>query len=190
MARKHCILLLGIATYFMGLAGSTIGSLHGHHGQNRDNIQPFGPVVSHSLFRVFDKPLAPEISPPNSMLHDPMIAQTDIPDHLLPELATVHAYVYSQWNLDPLDYKVTDIYRSEHNGVTHVYLRRMVKGLEVANANANFNVDSSGRIFSVGLIFPSKGFLRNSKITIPTGPKNWSTVGYRYRPRLLKPRRN
>jgi len=40
----------------------------------------------------------------------------------------------------PPAYVVTDRYTSRHNGVTHVYLRQVVDGLEVANSESNLNV--------------------------------------------------
>jgi hypothetical protein len=54
---------------------------------------------------------------------------------------------------DVADLRVTDVYRSVHTGVTHVYLRQMVKSLEVARANATVNVMPDGTILSVGSRF-------------------------------------
>ena len=50
---------------------------------------------------------------------------------------------------------VTDQYSDSDTGMTHIYLRQQVNGLEIANANANFNVRSDGRILSVGSTFVS-----------------------------------
>ena len=41
---------------------------------------------------------------------------------------------------DVTDALVTDAYRSEHSGVTHVYLRQRLRGVEVADANMTVNV--------------------------------------------------
>ncbi|KAI8322835.1 hypothetical protein GQ54DRAFT_259234 [Martensiomyces pterosporus] len=49
--------------------------------------------------------------------------------------------------------KLKDAYRSEHNGVTHIYFRQVVNGLEVVNANANVNIDKHGRVISSGNSF-------------------------------------
>ncbi|MGI8774336.1 MAG: M36 family metallopeptidase, partial [Actinomycetota bacterium] len=48
---------------------------------------------------------------------------------------------------------VTDVYRSPHNGVTHVYLRQTVDSLEVARANMTVNIMRDGTIISVGSRF-------------------------------------
>jgi extracellular elastinolytic metalloproteinase len=48
---------------------------------------------------------------------------------------------------------VTDQYVSEHNGVTHIYLRQRHEGLEVANANININVAKDGSVINMGTSF-------------------------------------
>ncbi|KAG0194999.1 Fungalysin/Thermolysin Extracellular metalloproteinase 5, partial [Mortierella sp. GBA43] len=50
-------------------------------------------------------------------------------------------------------YIVKNAYTSDHNGVTHVYLRQVVDGLEVVNGDINVNVDRSGRVISYGNSF-------------------------------------
>ncbi len=48
---------------------------------------------------------------------------------------------------DVADVAVTDLVVSPHNGVTHVYLRQRVHGLEIDGAEMGLHVDRSGRIF-------------------------------------------
>ncbi|RKP33867.1 Fungalysin metallopeptidase-domain-containing protein [Dimargaris cristalligena] len=48
---------------------------------------------------------------------------------------------------------VKDSYRSEHNGVTHVYLRQLYNGAEVVNADMNLNLDADCNLISVGSSF-------------------------------------
>lgn len=48
---------------------------------------------------------------------------------------------------------VTDQYTSQHTGVTHVYLRQTLDGLEIAEANVNANVTSSGELISLSSSF-------------------------------------
>jgi len=45
---------------------------------------------------------------------------------------------------------VTDQYRSNHNGITHIYLRQTLDGVQVINANLSIHVDSQGRIINHG----------------------------------------
>ncbi|KAI8388314.1 Fungalysin metallopeptidase-domain-containing protein [Radiomyces spectabilis] len=48
------------------------------------------------------------------------------------------------------DFVVKNAYRSDLSGVTHVYLRQKVDGLEVMNGDININVDKYGNIISYG----------------------------------------
>ncbi len=48
---------------------------------------------------------------------------------------------------DVADVAVTDLVPSGHNGVTHVYLRQRVNGLEIDGAEMGIHIDRRGRIF-------------------------------------------
>ena len=48
---------------------------------------------------------------------------------------------------DVADIAVTDLVPSRHNGVTHVYLRQRVNGLEIDGAEMGIHIDRKGRIF-------------------------------------------
>ncbi|CAG8601888.1 11685_t:CDS:2 [Ambispora leptoticha] len=68
------------------------------------------------------------------------------------------------------EFKVKNSYKSEHNGVTHVYLRQVINDLEVMNGDINVNVDENGRVISYGDSFykgnePSKENGINSEST-------------------------
>jgi hypothetical protein len=47
------------------------------------------------------------------------------------------------------DLVTTDSYRTHHNGVSHLYLRQRLNGIEVANGNLNFAIDANGRVVHV-----------------------------------------
>jgi extracellular elastinolytic metalloproteinase len=51
------------------------------------------------------------------------------------------------------NYVVTDQYTSAHNGVTHIYLRQMLNGLPIIDADLNINITREGRIINVGSTF-------------------------------------
>ncbi|KAL1916633.1 uncharacterized protein VTP21DRAFT_5337 [Calcarisporiella thermophila] len=51
------------------------------------------------------------------------------------------------------EFVVKNAYRSNHIGVTHVYLRQWVNGSEVVNADMNINVDKRGTVVSYGNSF-------------------------------------
>ncbi len=48
------------------------------------------------------------------------------------------------------DRVVTNEYRSTRSGITHIYLKQQLDGIEVANGTLNVNVAADGRVLSVG----------------------------------------
>jgi extracellular elastinolytic metalloproteinase len=54
---------------------------------------------------------------------------------------------------DISDMTVMSELRSEHNGVTHIYLRQRFDGIEVHGAEMNVNVSKDGRVFGAGNSF-------------------------------------
>ena len=62
---------------------------------------------------------------------------------------------YGLTSADLSDLVVKDEYRTAHNGVTHIYLRQRLNGIEVVNGDANVNIDASGRVFFAGNRFVS-----------------------------------
>ncbi|KAI7897570.1 Fungalysin metallopeptidase-domain-containing protein [Cokeromyces recurvatus] len=63
------------------------------------------------------------------------------------------AIAFAEAELVNGEYIVQSVYKSDLNGVTHVYLRQKVNGLEVLNGDININVDRLGRIISYGNSF-------------------------------------
>ncbi len=43
---------------------------------------------------------------------------------------------------------ITDQYTDDHSGITHIYMRQVVNGIEVFNGNASMHLDKSGNIIS------------------------------------------
>ena len=66
---------------------------------------------------------------------------------------TALAFAKKQFNLKEGDYVVKRAYKTAHSGVTHVYLRQVHQGTEVANGDMNINVDKNGNILSYGSSF-------------------------------------
>ncbi|HZH29439.1 MAG TPA: T9SS-dependent M36 family metallopeptidase [Pyrinomonadaceae bacterium] len=50
---------------------------------------------------------------------------------------------------DVLDLKVTDQYTDSHNGVTHIYLRQQIDGIEVVSADMSTNVARDGKVINL-----------------------------------------
>ena len=73
------------------------------------------------------------------------------------EIATAYLHQASaEFGLRPSDLADTvirDEYRSTHNGVTHIYVRQRLNGIEVVNADSNVNIDRQGRVIFAGTRF-------------------------------------
>ncbi|HZG54304.1 MAG TPA: T9SS-dependent M36 family metallopeptidase [Pyrinomonadaceae bacterium] len=54
---------------------------------------------------------------------------------------------------DVLDSKVTDQYTDRHNGVTHIYLRQQIEGIEVVGAEMSTNVAKDGKVINLNSSF-------------------------------------
>ena len=63
------------------------------------------------------------------------------------------AIAFAQAEMTNSEFVVQSSYKSDLNGVTHVYLRQIVNGLEVLNGDININVDRFGKIISYGNSF-------------------------------------
>ena len=64
----------------------------------------------------------------------------------------------SEFNLSPndlSDFIITDQYTDQHNGVTHVYLRQRVNGIEIFDANSNMHFDRNGKLITLNHLFIS-----------------------------------
>jgi Fungalysin metallopeptidase (M36)/Fungalysin/Thermolysin Propeptide Motif len=64
--------------------------------------------------------------------------------------------------VDPETVRVTDEYTSDHNGVTHVYLRQIENGLDIAGADATVNVQD-GMVIHSGSRFVESSALSGSQ---------------------------
>lgn len=63
-------------------------------------------------------------------------------------------------------------YTDTHTGVTHVYVRQLLHGLEVADGDINLNVDASGRILSWGSSFHPASADQPEPFTATVAPAN------------------
>jgi len=72
--------------------------------------------------------------------------------------------------LEPSDLdeaKLTDRYTTRHNGVTHVYLRQRLAGIEVVGGDLSANVTSDGRLFGLQNRFvPGLASVVNTRVPV------------------------
>ncbi|OMH79201.1 Extracellular metalloproteinase 10 [Zancudomyces culisetae] len=90
--------------------------------------------------------------------------QSDIiPVQLSEAIAIAKRYLKKEFGLSQSNYVVKNAYTSNHNGITHIYLRQVVQGLEVVNGDINMNVDVFGNIIDIHSSFytPAQGVGEN-----------------------------
>ncbi|KAG1146518.1 hypothetical protein G6F37_003504 [Rhizopus arrhizus] len=71
------------------------------------------------------------------------------------------AIEFAKDQLTSSDFIIQSSYKSDLNGVTHVYLRQKVNGLEVFNGDININVNRLGQVISFGNSFSKETKLSN-----------------------------
>ncbi|RUS25009.1 Fungalysin metallopeptidase-domain-containing protein [Jimgerdemannia flammicorona] len=133
--KRSILITTSAAVALLLAAGPTFvaaGPGHDHTGV-RQRFENFGPDVRHREY------VAP------SLLRDS--APFTAPLNANPVQIAVH---FAQTSLTDSEFVIRNAYTSDHNGVTHVYLRQIVDGVEVTNADININVDRFGRIVSYG----------------------------------------
>ncbi|PVU92792.1 hypothetical protein BB561_003622, partial [Smittium simulii] len=51
------------------------------------------------------------------------------------------------------EFVVKNSHQTSHNGISHIYMKQVVNGLEVSNGNLNINIDKFGNVMSLGSTF-------------------------------------
>jgi uncharacterized repeat protein (TIGR01451 family) len=95
-------------------------------------------------------PATPAQSTPDGFLTGPT---TGDPLDIALAYLRAHAADFGLLPDDLNDVVVKDRYVSKHNGVTHIYLRQRLGGLEVFNGDINVNITRDGRIINIGTNF-------------------------------------
>ncbi|KAF9182408.1 Fungalysin/Thermolysin Extracellular metalloproteinase 5 [Haplosporangium sp. Z 767] len=126
---------------------------------HRTSVQPFGPELAHKEYVA-----STTLSYGNSFgAYDADVLFKGSPAN--PERVALD---FVEQRLTTSDYIVKNAYTSKHNGVTHVYLRQRIDGLEVVNGDINVNVDKHGNVISYGDSF-YKGSRQKKSLTL----KEW-----------------
>lgn len=120
-----------------GLAGSVLA--HRHDSVRRRKSLGFGPIHPHAVFRSTPYQIQTNGFLPFSGDSDPVeVAQHFVEDQLAGSLTQRNTYRIRD-----------DSYTDKNTGVTHVYVRQLVNGMEVADGDMNINV-KDGIVLSYG----------------------------------------
>ncbi|KAF9434794.1 Fungalysin/Thermolysin Extracellular metalloproteinase 5 [Entomortierella beljakovae] len=106
---------------------------------HRARVRPFGPELSHQQYHTSSLTSTPGFATDDTVFFkgspaNPTKAATDFVEKVL----------------TTSDFIVKNSYTTKRNGVTHVYLRQVIDGLEVVNGDININVDRNGNVISYG----------------------------------------
>jgi extracellular elastinolytic metalloproteinase len=134
--------LLSVSLVTAGLAVSAIahpGLIHDSNPARRRKSLGFGPVHPHAVFRSSPYQIVTNGFLPSSPQSDPIeVARRFVQDHLDGRLTPHNTFTIRK-----------DSYTDKNTGVTHVYVRQVVNGIEVADGDINVNV-KDGMVLSYG----------------------------------------
>jgi extracellular elastinolytic metalloproteinase len=119
--------LLTVSLIVASLAGNVLSHKHGDNSVRRRKSLGFGPEHPHAVFRT-DGPY--RVTNGFMPLHPHPFVVAEL---FLQELIANELIEYSYYIRD-------DSYTDSNTGVTHVYVRQLVNGLEVADGDININV--------------------------------------------------
>lgn len=123
-----------------GLAGGVFGHAPANGGEvRRRKSLGFGPELPHAKFHANPYQIQTNGFMPMGSASDPFEVATAFLDDLLSGQTGLNSR-----------YKIRkDSYTDSNTGVTHVYVRQMVNGLEVADGDINLNI-KDGMVLSYG----------------------------------------
>ncbi|KAL1916157.1 uncharacterized protein VTP21DRAFT_6161 [Calcarisporiella thermophila] len=104
--------------------------------------------------RIHEQTFGPDLSNFLNFTTDPLkIQQGRARTFLKKQTPQKVATQFAREHLTGSEFLVKDVYHTDLNGVTHVYLRQIIEGLEVVNGDININVDKNNKIVSYGNTF-------------------------------------
>lgn len=131
--------LLSVSLIAAGLAGSAFAHPTANGPIRRRKSLGFGPVHPHAVFRSSPYQIQTNGFLPFSAKSDPIeVARHFVEDHLAGRLTPDNTFTIRK-----------DSYTDKNTGVTHVYVRQVVNGIEVADGDMNINV-KDGMVLSYG----------------------------------------
>lgn len=133
------LVIASLAGHIYGLRQPTHSPHHDERETYRRKSLGFGPEHPHAVFRASPYHIHTNGFTPTDSSMDPLdVARIFVDD------------VLSTHSVQGLSYKIRkDSYTDKNTGVTHVYVRQLVNGLEVADGDMNLNI-KDGVVLSYG----------------------------------------
>ncbi|WVO16637.1 hypothetical protein L204_104316 [Cryptococcus depauperatus] len=118
----------------------------------------FGPAHPHASFELVDESV--HILQTRSFSDEPIDPKQVAQDFLIDKLGDVNGDVF---------YIRDDSYTDARTGITHIYARQLINGLEVSDGDINLNVDRQGRVISWGSSFHPGSAPSLTEMNSPSG---------------------
>ncbi|WVQ83171.1 hypothetical protein IAT38_005310 [Cryptococcus sp. DSM 104549] len=129
---------------------ATLAQARPHHSHDSSSAPQrarkslsFGPAHPHASFHVLENP--------------PQVQVQGLVDEPVDVKQVAKAFIGGRLGGDDGFYIREDTYTDARTGVTHVYARQLINGLEVSDGDINLNIDRDGRVISWGNSFHPGG---------------------------------
>ncbi|EPB87397.1 hypothetical protein HMPREF1544_05823 [Mucor circinelloides 1006PhL] len=113
-------------------------------------VAPYGDLPRKEYQKGLSRSFGPEVPYREYTTPSWSQRQKDYSQFTITDNAEDIAVAFAEAEITSSEFVVTSAYKSDLNGVTHVYLRQKVNGLEVLNGDININVDRFGQVISYG----------------------------------------
>ncbi|KAJ1959733.1 hypothetical protein GGI12_004181 [Dipsacomyces acuminosporus] len=151
------------STLILGILSACLASAHPVEPTNKaphedTGVKLFTPdLKSKTGFIVYDKPVSVIATASPSSNSIPIIADDRIKDGGDKAKANIAAAYFNKKHGIPTEnLKIADAYTSEHTGITHVYMKQVVNGLEIVNGVGSVNINRRGKVISSSHSFAPK----------------------------------
>ncbi|KAJ1958711.1 hypothetical protein GGI12_004667, partial [Dipsacomyces acuminosporus] len=158
-------------TFAVCLLAASLAATTGAHQASDDpqaDVKVFTPVLKDKAkFNVYKEPVT--VSTPAAPASFVGAARND--NSVKDKVGIATAYLSQKHKIPLESIKITDAYTSTQSGVTHVYFKQIVDGIEVSNGVGNININRQGEVISSSHSFASATAvqkIKRSKITLTT----------------------
>ncbi|KAJ1952919.1 hypothetical protein GGI12_006126, partial [Dipsacomyces acuminosporus] len=119
------------------------------------DIRIFTPdLKQRSKFNIYDDPVLVNV-PPQAKTPS-FVKSANVDDAVKDKANIATTYLSTKHSIPVESIQVTDAYTDQLTNITHIYVRQLVKGVEVTNGVGNININARGRVISSSHSFASQ----------------------------------
>ncbi|KAI8321894.1 hypothetical protein GQ54DRAFT_275434 [Martensiomyces pterosporus] len=149
-------------SFSLGLLAASIASVSAFTKDQQAGVKTFTPILkAPTSFNTYAEPLS--FSTSNTPAPASFVGPASTDNTVKDKTKVAIEYLGKNHNIPAENIKITDAYTDSRNGVTFVYARQVVAGIEISNGLANVNIDREGRVISSSQSFASTDSLAKVK---------------------------